>query len=519
SRAKFFLIALICSFCWYTVPSYLFPTVTSISWVCWAYPKSITAQQLGSGLNGLGFGAFTLDWSAVSSFLGNPLVSPFSTIVNVFAGYFALILIVVPVAYWGLDLYGARRYPIYSSDLFTSQGRQYNISAVVNAEFELDAAAYEEQGKLYLSAFFVLVYGAGFAAIASTLTHVALFHGREIYERYRETHNGKEDIHTRLMRKYEDIPSWWFYALTGVAFGITLTMCLTMKSQVQLPWWGLLFACVIGFVFALPASIISATTNQGIALELLAEYIMGYVYPGRPIATSCFKVYAQVVMGQAISFLSDFKLGHYMKIPPRSMFIVQTVGTILAGTVNMGVAWWLLTTVENICHPSLLPPGSIWTCPWDTIFYDESVIWGLLGPRRTFGRLGNYDAINWFFVAGALGPSVVWLVHKAFPRQSWVSSINLPVLFGTAYYMFPAAPLNFNVWIAIGTALNFFVFRHRKKWWRRYNYILAAALDAGVGFMAVLAYFSLGKWNVEIEWWGSGGDHCDLATCPTAKGI
>jgi hypothetical protein len=28
-------------------------------------------------------------------------------------------------------------------------------------------------------------------------------------------------------------------------------------------------------------------------------------------------------MTQALSFLGDFKIGHYMKIPPKSMFIVQ----------------------------------------------------------------------------------------------------------------------------------------------------------------------------------------------------
>ncbi|EPS63548.1 hypothetical protein M569_11236, partial [Genlisea aurea] len=178
SRAKFFLIALICSFCWYAVPGYIFPTVTSISWVCWAFPKSVTAHQLGSGLKGLGFGAFTLDWSAVSSFLYNPLVSPFFAIVNVFFGYFPLVYVVIPIVYWVLDLYGARKFAIFSENLYTSQGQQYNISAIVNGEFELDVAAYEEQGKLYLSPFFVLVYGAGFAAIASTLTHVGLFYGR-----------------------------------------------------------------------------------------------------------------------------------------------------------------------------------------------------------------------------------------------------------------------------------------------------------------------------------------------------
>ena len=50
---------------------------------------------------------------------------------------------------------------------------------------------------------------------------------------------------------------------------------------------------------------------------------MGIILPGKPIANVCFKVYGYISMTQAISFLSDFKLGHYMKIPPRSMFLVQ----------------------------------------------------------------------------------------------------------------------------------------------------------------------------------------------------
>lgn len=50
---------------------------------------------------------------------------------------------------------------------------------------------------------------------------------------------------------------------------------------------------------------------------------MGIILPGRPIANVCFKTYGYMSMAQAVSFLSDFKLGHYMKIPPRSMFLVQ----------------------------------------------------------------------------------------------------------------------------------------------------------------------------------------------------
>ncbi len=50
---------------------------------------------------------------------------------------------------------------------------------------------------------------------------------------------------------------------------------------------------------------------------------MGYILPSKPIANVCFKTYTHISMLQAVSFLQDFKLGHYMKIPPRSMFIVQ----------------------------------------------------------------------------------------------------------------------------------------------------------------------------------------------------
>ncbi|XP_076899890.1 oligopeptide transporter 4-like [Bidens hawaiensis] len=418
TRAKFFLIALICSFSWYLVPGYLFSTLSSISWVCWAFSGSVKAQQLGSGMRGLGLGAITLDWSVAASFLFSPLISPFFAIVNVFLGYAMIIYIVMPLSYWGLDLYGAGKFPIFSSHLFTKEGHKYNISAIVNDKFQIDMVKYEEQGRIHLSTFFALTYGFGFAAIASTLTHVAFFNGREIYDRFRASHNEKEDIHTRLMKRYKDIPNRWFHLLLAVTLAIALVLCTVLNDQVQMPWWGLIFASVIAFVFTLPISIITATTNQTPGLNIITEYIMGVILPGRPIANVCFKVYGYMSMTQAISFLSDFKLGHYMKIPPRSMFLVQFIGTILAGTVNLVVAVWLLDSIENICQDELLPPDSPWTCPGDRVFFDASVIWGLVGPKHIFGSLGNYISMNWFFLGGALGPIIIWMFYKAFPKQT-----------------------------------------------------------------------------------------------------
>ena len=88
-------------------------------------------------------------------------------------------------------------------------------------------------------------------------------------ERYRASSKGKEDIHTKLMKTYKDIPSWWFHLLLGVTLMVSLVLCIFLNDQVQMPWWGLLFAGLLAFGFTLPISIITATTNQVKILLLL----------------------------------------------------------------------------------------------------------------------------------------------------------------------------------------------------------------------------------------------------------
>ncbi|KAE8791571.1 Oligopeptide transporter 4 [Hordeum vulgare] len=261
TRGKFFLIALICSFAWYTVPGYLFPTLTAVSWVCWVFPKLITMQQIGSGLNGLGIGAFTLDWSTVGSWLGSPLVTPFFATANVLIGYVLLAYIMLPVAYWVLNLYSASRYPLFSNKLFDASRQLYNIHNIVNDKFEIDMDAYAKQGRIHLSLFFAVSYGLGFATIAATLSHVTFFYGKEMYQRFQESYEGKMDVHARLMKRYDDIPNWWFYILLAASMAVSMVLCTVFKEEVQLPWWGLLVACAMAFIFTLPISFITATTN------------------------------------------------------------------------------------------------------------------------------------------------------------------------------------------------------------------------------------------------------------------
>ncbi|KAJ8500158.1 hypothetical protein OPV22_010710 [Ensete ventricosum] len=518
TRNQFFMVAFICSFAYYVLPGHLFSVLTSLSWMCWMFPRSALAQQLGSGLHGLGIGAIGLDWATISSYLSSPLASPWFATANVAAGFVLIMYVITPTAYW-LNLYNAKTFPIFSDGLFTSTGQSYNISSIIDPNFHLDIKAYEKNGPLYLSALFAMTYGVGFASLTATVSHVLLFHGSQIWQMSKSALKEKMDIHTRLMSRYDQVPHWWFIIILVANVALTIFACEYFIDQLQLPWWGVLLACFIAFFFTLPVGIIKATTNQTPGLNVITEYIIGYLYPGRPVANMCFKVYGFISMKQALLFLEDFKLGHYMKIPPRTMFMAQVVGTLISALVYLGTASWLMMTIPDICNTELLPSDSPWTCPGDHVFYDASVIWGLIGPRRIFGDLGTYSNINWFFLAGALAPLLVWLAHKAFPQQEWIRLINMPVLIGATGSMPPATAVNYTTWVFVGFLSGYVIYRYRREWWKRHNYVLSGALDAGLAFMGVLLYLCLGLEKVRLNWWGNHLDGCPLASCPTAPGV
>ena len=71
------------------------------------------------------------------------------------------------------------------------------------------------------------------------------------------------DVHTRLMKKnYEAVPDWWFYTILMVVLSLAMLACEGFGRQLQLPYWGVLLAIGMAFIFTLPIGVITATTNQ-----------------------------------------------------------------------------------------------------------------------------------------------------------------------------------------------------------------------------------------------------------------
>jgi hypothetical protein len=60
-------------------------------------------------------------------------------------------------------------------------------------------------------------------------------------------------------------------------------------------------------------------------LGIIPQYVMGFVRAGEPITNMVFRTYVTVVAGRTATYLQNFKLGHYMKIPPRATFWGQVI--------------------------------------------------------------------------------------------------------------------------------------------------------------------------------------------------
>jgi OPT family oligopeptide transporter len=202
---------------------------------------------------------------------------------------------------------------------------------------------------------------------------------KDIARRFRLSLRDEHDIHSRLMQVYPEVPMWWYLAVGVISFAL---FCVSIEIfPTQLPIWAAFFGVILSGFVALPLAILQAITNQQIATQTLDELLAGYMLPGKPVANTVFKTISLMTSSQAVAFASDLKLGHYMKIPPRMMFSIQVIPTVISCIWVTVIQNWMVSNIEDICSPHQTQG---FTCPGTTVFATSSVIWGAVGPSRMF---------------------------------------------------------------------------------------------------------------------------------------
>ncbi|PAV19744.1 OPT oligopeptide transporter [Pyrrhoderma noxium] len=515
SRERFFFYAFLASASWYFFPGYIFQALSVFSWVCWIVPNNVKINQLFGYSSGMGMSLITFDWSQIA-YIGSPLATPWWAEANIAVGFIFFFWVLTPILYYSNVWYGAYL-PISSRGSFDNTGAAYDVSQILNDDTTINLDKYHAYSPLFLSTTFAISYGLSFASVTATLTHTLLYYRKLIWKQSRRAMHEQPDIHARLMSKYPQVPEWWYAAIFVSMFVFGVISIEVWPTQ--FPVWAFVLALVIAFFYIIPIGMIQAITNQQVGLNVITELIIGYALPGRPVAMMLFKTWGYITMAQALTFTSDFKLGHYMKVPPRPMFWGQVVGTVVSGTVQLGVQAWMFTNIPDMCSRHQ-KDGFI--CPGTEVFGTASIIWGVIGPALQFSKGQLYYLIvfllNWYLITDSwlsYFSQVPKLIHTI-RELPWLipsgpSSLYLYlVIFSGTGSIPPATAVNYVPWTIVGFIFQYVIRRRHFSWWAKYNYVLSAALDSGVAISIIIIFFCLQyPMNGEIglntiqSWWGN----------------
>lgn len=125
------------------------------------------------------------------------------------------------------------------------------------------------------------------------------------------------------------------------------------------------------------------------------------------------------------------------------------------------------------------------------------------GPRRLF-QLDIYRVVPYGFLVGVVAPGVLFGLDKLFPKlkfRLW----NTTIFFATLALFFGNISTGYTSAFLGGFVVMFWAFRYRYQMWARWNYILAAAFDAGFNFnmLLIFLFFGSGKVITMPYWWGN----------------
>ena len=127
-----------------------------------------------------------------------------------------------------------------------------------------------------------MTYTVAYALTTAMLVHTALWHGPRLWRGIRQHQTEAPDIHAKLMREYEPVPSWWYSGVFLVLFALSI-VCVQVFDT-DLPVWALIIAILIPVIYFLPAAFIYASTAQIMTMNLISQLVPGFAIAGRPVA-------------------------------------------------------------------------------------------------------------------------------------------------------------------------------------------------------------------------------------------
>ncbi|OCK81893.1 putative OPT oligopeptide transporter [Lepidopterella palustris CBS 459.81] len=429
---------------WQFLPEYVFPFVSSLSFLCWVAPKNQVANFIGGGIGGMGLLNLSLDWSNISNNLGNPMIMPFWTSVILFAAYVFNCWMLLPAAKWG-NL-GEYKHGLMSNRLFLANGSRYPVTKLIGPNNTLNETAYKEYGPVYMGTQQIWGMFFDYSSYISALTWMALFGFSQIRETARKLmsraksrsensinhfYNDRLNV---IQRSYKKVPLWWYLALFIASF--TTIIAILAKGLFFIPIWTFFY------------------------------------------------------------MLQDQKIEHYMHVPPRDIFFSQIFGELIGVPINYAIVQWVLSTKGPYLLGEKSDPLGQWTGQSLSFYNTLAAQYVLVGPPPT-----------WAFVFGAGAPLAIYILHRLFPRSKF-NLWNVTIFASGMSQFYGNLSVGYISRFIVGYISMRYIYRKRFETWRRYNFQIAAACDVGfnIAMLLMFIFFSSGKVISMPNWWGNNAE-------------
>ncbi|CCL98811.1 uncharacterized protein FIBRA_00816 [Fibroporia radiculosa] len=558
-RVRLFWLIFGIMFCWEIFPEWIFPVLTGFSIFCLAdNTNAIFRNVFGGASNneGLGLLSVCFDWNYVTS---QCMWSPLWLQINQDIGI-ALTYILMCGVYYG-NVWKAQQFPFMSQAIFAENGSQYDQSALLT-DGKFNATMYAQLGPAYFSSTNALYLITSNLSLGAIVTHVALYHWNDLkpfvlsLNPWNKHAHFVHDAHWEKMKVYKQIPRWWYGAVLLVAYAIAQATNYTGKSG--LPWWALTVLLFIGFILCALYSTLAATIGFSEFISSgngFFQMITAYMVPGRPVANMYGAMYGAHPLQQGIAFLQDLKLGQYCKLPPRVTFCMQMIGTVVGAILNcesssfVGSAgcgarksrivpaagscdeamltMWIknalidviMLSIINAQRPALLSIAGtrLWSGQNAQAYNSNAISWGALAPQM-FGPHSTYRMVPISLAIGVFLPLPFYLAHRLWPKAGF-NNFNTSIIVQYSCYLSVGVNSSVNTAMAVGIFTQYWVRQRYPRWFTKYNYIVAAAMDGGTQVVMFILNFAIfgaaGNAHAFPQWWGNdlnlSADRCLLA--------
>lgn len=521
-QMKVFFFALLGMTLWQFLPEYAFPFLSSLAFLCWVAPHNAVANFIGSGLGGMGFLNLSLDWSNINWNSSSIMLTPFWTQTILFLAFAFNTWVLIPAAKWG-NL-GSFKHGLMSNDLFLANGTVYPTLDVMTPDYHLNQTAYEHYGPMYMGLQNLWGTFFSYAALPGAITWILTFGYSQIKDNLtramnsRKTRDNAHDgrgihyqYHDRLniiQRSYKEIPFWWYGLLFLAAFIILITSIAC--GYLFIPIWTLFVALASAAIFVLPFGWLYAISNYQLESGDFNELMYGYMVHTKagsghqhPCGPSTYGAIAGDAWYRAQYMLQDQKIGHYMHIPPRAVFFSQIWGSIMGVPINYAVIRWIMDTKGEFISGAKTDPLNQWTGQKLHSSNTMGVQYAIIGPKKLFGE-SEMRPLPYAFLVGAFVPPILYVFHRFFPKlriELWNFSIfcsGVSMFYGNVSTGLTSAFIG-------GYIVMYWAYRRHFEVWKRYNYLVAAAFDAGfnLNMLLIFIFFGAAKEISMPHWWGN----------------